>query len=1404
MGPISCNEPTRPIELFAELDDMMECDEITEHNGNGVPSSGTTLDEARTFRAPFDNEYIKKKTKTPGKINELKYSARFTHQTMDIKLHSEGCLMLVNDELLAKVIIEEPEILDKTVDFEQAKQVLLKQLKIVEVYYDYFTTQRTKFRIEFLKALEEIKSKSGNEREFAKDCIALWGILSDFECYGPFSHRSVCEEIVKNHSFSEHFIDIATKLHEVECTLLRRSDLLPCTAGLMETDVSDLMKALKQVQSTAVEVHRKYLLGQAPEFFSLHLKKVSPQLIMFVRESDVELFTNLADNLAEYYFQEALENLAKRFVLKVNAIKIGEFSREESLTDPVYILLCKYLEELLEEIEETKVLELCDMIILDDAGWHPDHKLKRKNEAYSTKCLEREYLFIFKLLQHFEPGPKSECKPFEYNPKTLVCSEGQSAEKFNLLVEPYQALQESYVWYCLVDDALSSFASKSLLVDYEAVLRKYIALIREASRDQLERVRDLSHCLVHFIACTIWISEQDMEADSKVERQILQMQVNHLVPEVTLDSSTTNRFRDLVTVFINFWNRKRNVIASIPSKVKLSGMSDIAEALLNIALVALEKDVKTEPLLEFIRAYNSFLDEFKDVSFDWLIEAIPGLDIQNEIPRNMIKLVDVGSNHQIFQVTEPVKFIQILQILHSHVQIPKHYMILIIKAHLSLFLLQLNRKQWSSGLELSETDQITTTATFISSMRRRLPDLNYQLDYDSFEHFLTTKVEPISSLVKDSKSAGDFESRIQYKKEQPNRVWAEIKIDSVTTLVKYSETNRLREEQLLRKAFQHYSDQYQQYLILAEDIRLTQVLEDLKTIPRTLKFQSWDDQFKQVQLPKILAGIAVLWFTLAYETESDELRNPKLHNIQAMCILRLLGVDKPGQGVPKHFAGIPAGQGKTLAVRLIAILLALTGHSVCIFCCNEQLATRDCAALEQISTLLEIQESISYTTINRYRKSEPIRINGQRVMYAGSELDSDEFTATSKRLMTGSLNKSVLLVDDVDLYRKWYRYDPSIVVILPGLDKIQSQVWNMTSKEKNVDVVRKSIFEYMESSEFAEKNRWKKFFDGSDGYVLLSKGIRSYKYFNNKTLFEEHLKAMIESACYIRKQTYPLNSDYDKIFTYLKHAKKNAKIITGDKINYGYINISFISDLPSVAVLDDFPLVLGVFGSAFIQLEKSTSEQVCGIKEWTVMPSVFGNSKLQFRKDLNFSIEQGKMKRIADTANAMLAAHRSVIVVFEESFLISFFLHHHGGQFKLLNIVSENTPDAEKQRIIKKAGVPGTVTLVTRDAGQVLDYKSSGAVEKAGGIHVIQTFFSDNPMEENRIMGRTARNGNNGSYELIVCSLAVEDSSYEEIDAIRTKSRKTDLETIPTMIQNDSKLNEQKGAMKSFSNIFKF
>ncbi len=76
--------------------------------------------------------------------------------------------------------------------------------------------------------------------------------------------------------------------------------------------------------------------------------------------------------------------------------------------------------------------------------------------------------------------------------------------------------------------------------------------------------------------------------------------------------------------------------------------------------------------------------------------------------------------------------------------------------------------------------------------------------------------------------------------------------------------------------------------------------------------------------------------------------------------------------------------------------------------------------------------------------------------------------------------------------------------------------------------------------------------------------------------------------------------------------------------------------------------------------------------------------------------------------------------------------------------------DEEEAAVVAEAGWSGRVTVATNMAGRGTDIKLGEGVEEAGGLHVIATEFHDSRRIDRQLFGRCARQGDPGSYELIL------------------------------------------------------
>ena len=109
---------------------------------------------------------------------------------------------------------------------------------------------------------------------------------------------------------------------------------------------------------------------------------------------------------------------------------------------------------------------------------------------------------------------------------------------------------------------------------------------------------------------------------------------------------------------------------------------------------------------------------------------------------------------------------------------------------------------------------------------------------------------------------------------------------------------------------------------------------------------------------------------------------------------------------------------------------------------------------------------------------------------------------------------------------------------------------------------------------------------------------------------------------------------------------------------------------------------------------------------------------------------------------------------------------------KDVQCITEKCSLKDRELFIKRAATVGKVTLLTRTFGRGTDFICHDAKLLAnGGIHVLQTFFSDELSEEYQIMGRGARQGDQGSYRMILLDRDLESmlgcNWFDELTRVR-------------------------------------
>ena len=130
------------------------------------------------------------------------------------------------------------------------------------------------------------------------------------------------------------------------------------------------------------------------------------------------------------------------------------------------------------------------------------------------------------------------------------------------------------------------------------------------------------------------------------------------------------------------------------------------------------------------------------------------------------------------------------------------------------------------------------------------------------------------------------------------------------------------------------------------------------------------------------------------------------------------------------------------------------------------------------------------------------------------------------------------------------------------------------------------------------------------------------------------------------------------------------------------------------------------------------------------------------------------------------------------------------------SLLNETHSTDDRDNKIKKASNRKNITFMTSSFGRGTDFVIyDDSVKKLGGLHVIQTFLSVDASEEVQIQGRTARQGEKGSYKLMI--------RESELELVKLKAESLNMKKIEEEIANARrKLDEEssKDIMKMLEN----
>ena len=495
------------------------------------------------------------------------------------------------------------------------------------------------------------------------------------------------------------------------------------------------------------------------------------------------------------------------------------------------------------------------------------------------------------------------------------------------------------------------------------------------------------------------------------------------------------------------------------------------------------------------------------------------------------------------------------------------------------------------------------------------------------------------------------------------------------------------------------------------------------------------------------------------------------HTIQVASILRLLGVDRSGPTVfeharslltnlslardriKNHVLQIPTGEGKSIVLGVVACVFALQKLQVDCVCYSKYLSRRDFDDFKEIFEALGIEKQIRYLTFQELCESH---IHGIREAVLGLITQGSSANSSAKsQLRTTKGVTRILLIDEVDVFFKRQFYggtlNAGVLLQSPSIENLIKLIWSHRNGACSLESI-KSTKEYsLVTTEFA------------DIAPVIESAVKSMV-INVKNFGNPRYEVRQGLVGYVINQVFETEVSYPNrtVFAYIHEHELNPQNITSDTMKR-HMGIGIRCGEFSYASMPKryYSSTFGVTGTltTLPDPDKTVLKKEFGVDLTTIAPSVYGNSNLDFnfQEPMHVVVEDSVAtwrRKIAEVAQRESANKRPVLICFKNDTELDEYAKAH--PFRGTQLLTSREEDADIQAIqgkVLSATFPQKITLLTRKYGRGVDFLSSSKdVASNGGVLLIQTFYSSTLSEEAQIKGRVARQGEPGSFRLILCA----------------------------------------------------
>ena len=458
----------------------------------------------------------------------------------------------------------------------------------------------------------------------------------------------------------------------------------------------------------------------------------------------------------------------------------------------------------------------------------------------------------------------------------------------------------------------------------------------------------------------------------------------------------------------------------------------------------------------------------------------------------------------------------------------------------------------------------------------------------------------------------------------------------------------------------------------------------------------------------------------------------------------------------KLFAGdiveMQTGEGKTLAALLPAFVYALVGNGCHLITANDYLAKRDAKFAQAVFERLGLTVGCLHENLTRLdRPAEYARdITYGTVREFGFDFLKDRLAGSSERVQREHF---FALVDEADSVMIDDARTPLLIAGESAREKAKQDLVE-SSHFVSCRLAIQSDFELNPKHRTATLTKL--------GCLNVLKRFEQplVLRFGKDEVFEQVENSLVANHLFQRGQQYVVNNDEVVIVD-----ESTGRIADGRKWQNGLhqaievkesVSISSGTEtLAKITVQSYFRKYRHLAGLTGTAMQAANEFKKVYDRRVSKIPTRKPSQRIGLPNRI-FATFKAKASAVAVEAKRRQTLGQAILIgtpSVENSLQISAALKFVGVAHEVLNCQEHES----ESRIIEHAGQPSRVTVATNMAGRGTDIHVSQAVQELGGLHIIATARHTSSRIDRQLIGRTARQGQPGSFQFF---LSLEDDLF--------------------------------------------